>query len=172
MNALLDRIQRKDTSILMIFNSSIKCKILDIFMPIVTYVGSAVFGILFCAISTIYFKTRVFGMEVTGALLISSLVARFIKVHVSRIRPYVTLQNLYIRKIGIDNYSFPSGHTTATFSIAVMIALNIPTLGIFSMLIAITVGVSRMYLGVHYPSDVLVGMLLGTVTSLCIYFSV
>lgn len=170
MNAFLNRIQRKDTSILMIFNNSIKCKILDILMPKFTYIGSAIFAIFFCVISVIYFKTRLLGIETAGALIISSLVSKFIKVHVSRVRPYLTLQNLYIRKIGIDNYSFPSGHTTVAFSIGVMLALTIPAIGFFSILTAITVGISRMYLGVHYPSDVFIGMLLGTVTSLSIYF--
>lgn len=170
MNAFLDRIQRKDASILMIFNNSIKCKPLDILMPIITYIGSAIFGIIFCIISFFYFKTKILSIETATALIVSSLIARFIKVHVSRIRPYITLKNLYTRKIGIDNYSFPSGHTTAAFSIGVMLALSIPSIAFFSILTAAAVGVSRMYLGVHYPTDVFVGMLLGTVTSLSVYF--
>lgn len=170
MNTLLDRIQRKDAFILMIFNNSIKCKLLDILMPIITYIGSAIFSILFCAISIFYFKSRIFGIETAVSLIISSLIARFIKIHVSRIRPYITLKNLYTRKIGIDNYSFPSGHTTVAFSIGVILALTIPSLGLFSILAATTVGISRMYLGVHYPTDVFVGMILGTITSASIYF--
>lgn len=170
MNTLLDRIQRKDAFILMIFNNSIKCKPLDILMPIITYIGSAIFSILFCTISIFYFKSRIFGIETAASLVISSLIARFIKIHVSRIRPYITLKNLYTRKIGIDNYSFPSGHTTVAFSIGVMLALTTPSLGFFSILTATTVGISRMYLGVHYPTDVFVGMILGTVTSASIYF--
>jgi undecaprenyl-diphosphatase len=79
------------------------------------------------------------------------------------------LQNLNIRKIGIDDYSFPSGHTTAAFCIAVMIALTIPHLSVIAISIAIAVGISRMYLGVHFPSDVLVGMLLGSITSLSVF---
>lgn len=170
MNAFLDRIHRKDVSILMIFNNSIRCKPLDILMPIITYIGSAAFGTLFCIIAFFYFKTRILSMETASAIIFSSLIARFIKVHVSRIRPYITLKNLYTRKIGIDNYSFPSGHTTVAFSMGVMVALNIPSIGFFSILAAAAVGISRMYLGVHYPTDVFVGMILGTVTSLSIYF--
>lgn len=139
-------------------------------MPIITYIGSAIFGIIFCIISFFYFKTKILSIETATALIVSSLIARFIKVHVSRIRPYITLKNLYTRKIGIDNYSFPSGHTTAAFSIGVMLALSIPSIAFFSILTAAAVGVSRMYLGVHYPTDVFVGMLLGTITSLSIYF--
>lgn len=170
MNAFLDRIQRKDVSILMIFNSSIKCKLLDILMPIITYMGSSIFGTLFCIISFSYFKTRVLGIETAAAVILSSLIARFIKIHVSRIRPYITLKNLYTNKIGIDNYSFPSGHTTAAFSIGVMLALNIPSIAFIFILSAAAVGISRMYLGVHYPTDVFVGMLIGTIISSSVYF--
>ncbi|AJA49822.1 PA-phosphatase-like phosphoesterase [Clostridium pasteurianum DSM 525 = ATCC 6013] len=170
MNAFLDRIHRKDVSILMIFNNSIRCKPLDILMPIITYMGSAAFGAIFCIISFFYLRTRILSIETTASIILSSLIARFIKIHVSRIRPYITLKNLYTKKIGIDNYSFPSGHTTVAFSIGTIIALNTPAIGFFSILAAIAVGISRMYLGVHYPTDVFVGMILGTLTSLSIYF--
>ena len=171
MGSFFNRIQRRDTAILMVFNSSIKCKVLDLFMPCITYFGSGIFSVLFCIASIINGDRfiRQLGIETSLALIVSGFIARMIKITVNRIRPYIVLQNLNIRKIGIDDYSFPSGHTTAAFCIAVMIALTIPHLSVIAISIAIAVGISRMYLGVHFPSDVLVGMLLGSITSLSVF---
>lgn len=171
MNSFLTKLQRRDADILMIFNNSIKCKPLDILMPLMTYFGSFIFSTLFCFGSVFSGNTiiRQFGIKTSIALILSSFIARITKITVNRIRPYILLENLNIRKIGIDNYSFPSGHTTAAFCIAVMIAITVPCFAILAIIIATMVGISRMYLGVHFPSDVLAGIILGCLTSLTIY---
>ena len=70
----------------------------------------------------------------------------------------------------MKDYSFPSGHTAASFSIATTIALNMPRLAIFVFVIAIIVGISRVYLGVHYPTDVAAGIILGTLPALLVHY--
>ncbi len=172
MSAFLKKLQNKDSNILIFLNSSMKCGVLDIVMPIITYIGSFSFATAICVvyffIPLITFK--VIAIKTASSLILSSLIARLIKITVNRIRPYILINNLNIKKIGIDNYSFPSGHTTSAFSIAVMLALFFPHIAVITVGIAFLVGVSRMYLGVHYPTDVLVGMLLGTFSSFVVYF--
>ncbi len=169
MNSFMNRIQKRDTAILMLFNNSIRCKAFNLIMPILTYIGSSVFAILFCIATFFDAFTRTLSIKTSSALIISSIIVRIIKISVNRLRPYLILQNLNTRKIGIDNYSFPSGHTTCAFCIAVMLSLNLPSLTLVSILIASFVGVSRMYLGVHYPTDVFVGSLIGSATSIIIF---
>jgi len=90
----------------------------------------------------------------------------------ARERPYNILQNINTFGIKLKDYSFPSGHTTASFSIATVLSLNIPQLMIPVLILALMVGVSRIYLAVHYPSDVLVGVILGIVSSFATHSSI
>lgn len=68
----------------------------------------------------------------------------------------------------VDNYSFPSGHATTSFGMAYMLALFYPFLWVqISVYAAATlIGFSRIYLGEHYPSDVIFGAVLGTIASI------
>jgi undecaprenyl-diphosphatase len=59
-----------------------------------------------------------------------------------------------------DRFSFPSGHAAAAMSVAMGYAMVFPNLAVPLVLLAAAVGASRVYLGVHYPGDVLVGQLL------------
>lgn len=60
-----------------------------------------------------------------------------------------------------DRYSLPSGHTAAAFIVAVMFAHFYPEYGSFALIWAMLIGMSRVFLGVHYVTDILAGMLLG-----------
>ena len=75
-----------------------------------------------------------------------------------RPRPYTELSNLILLGLGTD-YSFPSGHTATSTAMAYLLSKEYNR-WIF-MLIPFVVGISRLYIGVHYPSDVLGGFLLG-----------
>ncbi len=79
------------------------------------------------------------------------------------------MKDLHIKKIGIDDFSFPSGHTTAAFSSAVMTLLFYPNLAAPCLILALITGVSRIYLGVHFPTDVAVGAVIGSTVSILIY---
>lgn len=68
----------------------------------------------------------------------------------------------------IGDWAFPSNHTTAAIAIAVGLALTWRRLGVVSLLLAAAVAYSRVFLGVHYPHDVLVGTVLGTVVVLLV----
>jgi len=93
----------------------------------------------------------------------SSFVTYAMKEIVQRDRPYESypeIDNVTVE----DSYSFPSGHTSLAFSTATSVSMVYPKWYIIApaFLWAGTVGYSRMYLGVHYPSDVLVGALVGS----------
>lgn len=96
-----------------------------------------------------------------------------LKTIINRRRPLEALQNVNAKKMPIlDVYSFPSGHSSTTFSLATMYALRYPDypLVYIPMFVwATTVGYGRPYFGMHYPSDVLAGALIGSGSSILIY---
>ena len=171
MSTLFRKIERRDEQVLMVFNETIRCRALDVLMPAITYLGSLTFCVVFCIVMFLIPDVVIHYLAVNtaAALILSGIAAQIIKVSVNRIRPYIMLTDLNIKKIGIDKYSFPSGHTTAAFTTAVMVAFFFPSITIPCILLACGVGISRMYLGVHFPSDVLVGMILGVLCSFLIY---
>jgi undecaprenyl-diphosphatase len=172
MRFLLKYVEARDRLVLLFFNHKIKCKLLDYFMPLITYLGSAGFTVTLC-LAPLFSPNLVhrnFGVKSSFSLALSHLIAQVIKVNVSRIRPFLKIDNLNLIKTSIDQYSFPSGHTTASFSIGVMMCLFFPVLFPIPLILALIVGVSRMYLGVHYPTDVLIGMILGSLCSYIVYF--
>ncbi|HEY5560903.1 MAG TPA: phosphatase PAP2 family protein [Clostridiaceae bacterium] len=171
MSGMLRRIQHGDATLLSLFNNSLNCRVLDILMPALTFLGSVPFAFLFCIITVAIPNSsiREMGIMTSIALIISTLFVRIIKVTVSRIRPFLKVENLNIKLIGIDEYSFPSGHTTGAFSIAVIVSLCFPQLTLLTILLAFLVGLSRMYFGVHYPTDIIIGMCIGTITSFIVY---
>ena len=108
---------------------------------------------------------------IASSELFTGVIATSLKFAFHRTRSFNTYPNDIIKHSNAGSYSFPSGHTSAAFSLATSISLEFPKWYVIapSMLWAGTVGYSRMYLGVHYPSDVLVGALIGAGTSYLCY---
>lgn len=99
------------------------------------------------------------------SVVTSHLPVQLLKHLVHRPRPYFVLKGYRALVTPLMDYSFPSGHTTAAFAMAgIFSSLGWPVSAV-AWLLATLVGVSRMYLGHHYPLDVLTGAVIGTLAS-------
>ncbi|WP_416191505.1 phosphatase PAP2 family protein [Neisseria sp. CCUG12390] len=114
---------------------------------------------------------RDYGLFIALSTLLPTLIMLTVKFFISRPRP-----ELWPRIIEETNSSFPSGHSTfaaALATIAVLLCLRSPHCRIVlpaGICFALLMGYSRMYLGVHYPTDVWVGWINGTLTTLALYY--
>lgn len=161
-----------DVFFINLINSRMKNKYLDLFMYRITDLGGAIFTTIFSCILVLLGsrEIKLIGLEALSVLGISQIIVQGLKRTLSRERPYKILKQLHTFGINLRDYSFPSGHTTASFSIASTIALNMPRVSILVFIIAMIIGLSRIYLGVHYPTDVLAGIILGIGSSIVVHY--
>lgn len=156
-----------DDRILLFIQEYIRIPFLTPFVTFITSLGNA--GILWIVISLLLLiskKTRRIGYVSILALLCSLLINNILlKNLVKRIRPYDRIPELIPLVKKPADYSFPSGHTGSSFASAWVLYQEMPGLkGIAALVLAALIGLSRLYVGVHYPSDVLVGMFTGIIS--------
>lgn len=178
IRALLDALAVSfDLPILDWIAANLWCPVLDTLMPIITLLGDA--GIFWIAVSVLFMLTKKYrktGIGMMLALMMGLLVCNiWLKPTIARIRPYDfkeehlgVIVNLLIEKQ--HDFSFPSGHTIASFEAAVVILLGGKMLGIPAMILAFLIAFSRLYLYVHYPTDVIFSMILGSIFALIGYW--
>lgn len=151
-NRLLAAIQRR-----------MRCAFLDKVMPVITSLGTC--GIVWAVVMVIFLRMpryRRVGLVMFLTLALCALITNLIlKPLVARPRPcHVSPEVPLLIPCPMD-YSFPSGHTVSSFAAAVIILCVNPIFGIFAFFLAALIAFSRLYLFVHYPSDVLAGTLFG-----------
>lgn len=157
-----------DVRLLHFIYSKVRCKALNIIMPQITKLGSAFFTISIGLLLTL-FDYQV-GIKVLAILGASHLAAQVIKKTTHRLRPYEAFKKIdKLHFVNLKDCSFPSGHTTASFALAVSLSFYFPSLAVLFIGTASLVGISRVYLGVHYPSDVIIGALIGILFSYMIF---
>ena len=165
------------------FNHALQNPVFDWVMPVLTHLGGFKFLLLILIIIILYAHIkkkrtlRRVGILALVALLFSGLITAILKHLIYEPRPFASLDNVRLLITEYDPLSFPSGHTTSTFAVVTYFVLNMKELArrhykvIDALLIifAILIPISRMYVGVHYPGDVLAGAIIGIAGACLIY---
>ena len=164
------------------FNHNFQNSIFDNIMPIVTHFGG--FKVLVVVLIVIILYAHLKGKKTLRrltilaliAFLCSDIVTAILKHVIREPRPFVSLDNVRLLISENDPLSFPSGHTTSTLSVVTFYILNMKDLvkkhymiiDAVLVIFAIVIPFSRMYVGVHYPGDVLAGAVIGIIGALII----
>lgn len=107
------------------------------------------------------------GFSILLALLLSFIVVNLcLKPLVMRVRPYEVNQSIKLAVDALKDYSFPSGHASASFAAAVAMCFWNKRFGALAIVLASIISFSRLYLYVHYPSDVIAGIVIGIICGL------
>lgn len=171
----MDVISSIDIDILLFIQEHLRFPWLDWFWKSITFLGDAGwFWIVLSIILLIPKKTRHIAIASGISLLICFFVTNIIlKNCFHRIRPYEIEPLLTILVKKPTDFSFPSGHTTASFASALILVRLFPKkFGIPSVVLAALIAFSRLYVGVHYPTDILGGIavaLIGSFIAITIY---
>lgn len=121
-------------------------------------------GLAFIATGT---RTGVhLGLRLGAAAIGATIVSQALKRSLTRARPDASIDGFEALALNPDRFSFPSGHTAAAFAVAVAFAGEPFGLGPVALMLATGIGLSRVYLGAHYPLDVAAGAGLGVVAGL------
>lgn len=162
---MLDWLWTLDGGVLLWVQAHLRAPVLDCAVSFYTCLGNA--GLLFLAAAAVmlcFKRTRKAGAAALLAIAVGFVCTNLIlKNLVSRPRPWLGVEGLTALVVENDPNSFPSGHTTAAFAFASALWRTAPDRWMrwAALACAVLMGLSRLYVGVHYPSDVLVGVLVG-----------
>lgn len=149
-----------ETGILVWIQENLRLPVLNEIMIGITSLGNG--GIFWIATALLLIclkRTRKAGLQCGIAMLLTLLVVNAaLKPLLARTRPYELIDNLKILVSRPHDYSFPSGHSANSFSCAWVVFRRLPKkIGVPALLLAILISLSRLYVGVHFPTDVLCG---------------
>ena len=137
-----------------------------ILWTILTNVGGATFTVLATTLPLLWGgELAAVAKQALITLAVSHLIVQVIKRTVGRPRPSRGRAGRAL-VVEPDQFSFPSGHAAAAMSVAFVYATAFPALAVPLVVFAGAVGISRVFLGVHYPGDVLIGQLIAVITGL------
>lgn len=172
---MMETIQNIDTNILQYIQENLRDQFLDKIMPVITSMGNlALIWIISGIILFSMKKYRKYGCMLFLALILCALIGNLtLKPLVARVRPfnaYPLIDGILIKEP--NDYSFPSGHTMCSFAPAVVLFYFNKKIGIIALIVSMLIAFSRLYLYVHYPSDVFAGMVIGIINGIAAIFIV
>ena len=159
----MEQLSLFELNILDFIQNHFRCGFLDVFFSTITKLAdSGFFWILLAVVFLFFKKTRKTGLMMGVALLMGLIVGNLtLKPLIGRIRPYDMNPEVVLLIDKLHDFSFPSGHTLSSFEGATVLMLRDKRFGIPALILASIIALSRMYLYVHYPTDVLAGIILG-----------
>lgn len=163
---MLEAINQWDANVLLWIQEHLRHEVLTPFWRVITTLGNAgIFWTVLAVVLMILKKTRMIGVTCMCALLCSLLINNIIlKNWIARPRPFVSLPDLVLLVKKPKETSFPSGHTASSFAAATVIFCRCKKpVGIGALVFAAMIAFSRLYLGCHYPLDVLGGLISGVI---------
>lgn len=164
---MIQLLEKIDMNLLKFIHDYPQNVIFDRVMPVITFLGDK--GLIWILISLALIvskKYRKIGIMTLGALVFSTIIGEGILKHlIRRSRPFLEVPSIHLLIAKPLSYSFPSGHTAAAFAAAGILATMLKKYRAYVIALALLIAFSRMYLFVHYPTDIIGGIIVGLICS-------
>lgn len=161
-----------DWEFLYFIQKNLRCAFLDFFFSNITALGNVGIIWIACGVAMLFFKKyRKHGLILLIGLLAGALVGNvFLKNVIARSRPCWEDQSIALLINVPKDYSFPSGHTLSSTIGAIILTISNKKFGYAAIPLAVVISLSRLYLFVHFPTDVFSGMVIGLIVGFATYF--
>lgn len=170
INTMAELFSTVDMATCRIINRACRKNIIIRFFALVSRLGDGVFWYALMLILPLYYGSSALAvcgrMAVVG--LVGLLVYKLIKASTERLRPFMVDDQIQLGTAPLDKYSFPSGHTLHATAFSIVVIYYLPHLFWLVLPFAVLVAMSRIVLGLHYPTDVVAGALIGTALALAV----
>ena len=160
---LLERLVCFDLRVCCYFNRHVERLRIRRLFAIVSRLGDGVFWYVLMAVLPVVYGLGAMevSLRMAGASISGLIIYKLIKSFTERPRPFVKNKNIVLGTAPLDQYSFPSGHTLHAVSFTLIAIHFYPLLAWMLVPFALLVAMSRVVLGLHYPTDVLAGAIIG-----------
>lgn len=160
---LFERLDQFELDICLMLNRSCHRQALRRFFAIISRLGNGIFWYtLMLLIPVIYgWQAIVVSLHMFIVSFAGLMVYKVLKKRLVRERPFFTHPGILLGTAPLDKFSFPSGHTLHAVSFTIVATAYFPQLAIILVPFALLTAMSRIVLGLHYPSDVLAGAAIG-----------
>jgi undecaprenyl-diphosphatase len=157
------RISAADNNLCLLVNRMSRRRALAVFFRFISRIGDGIFWYALMAVLPLLYGLQ--GAYAAGVMALVGVLNLWLyrkcKGSISRERPFISLAPINLAGVPLDRYSFPSGHTQHAVGFSVVAVAFFPQMAVVLYPMAFLVALSRPLLGLHYPSDVLMGAALG-----------
>lgn len=159
----LHRLNDREIPLCLIFNRINHLRPISLFFAVISRLGNGIFWYVLMLILPLLYGLEALRVSVHMALVgvVALLVYKWLKTSTERVRPYSYNDNIFQNVAALDQFSFPSGHTLHAVSFSWVLLHYYPEWYVLVVPFMVLVALSRVILGLHYPSDVLIGAFLG-----------
>lgn len=159
----LHQLNAHEIPLCLLFNRINHLRPVSLFFALISRLGDGVFWYVLMLLLPVFYGLE--AIQVSLHMAIVSMVGlglyKWLKLSTVRVRPYRFNENILQNVAALDQFSFPSGHTLHAVSFSAVLLSYYPEWAVLVIPFATLVALSRVILGLHYPSDVLIGALLG-----------
>lgn len=160
---VLHDLNKHEIPLCLLFNRANQCRPISLFLAVVSRLGNGVFWyVLIVMLPFIHgLEALPVALHMIIAGMLGLVVYKWLKVTTRRVRPYNFHENIFKNVSALDQFSFPSGHIQHAVSFTLVLLYYYPEWTWLVVPFTALVALSRVVLGLHYPSDVVIGAVIG-----------